>query len=531
MENLDNDLILPRVKLSTRGVDNMSVVDIDSPPAKSTAKNLVYKTRRSFETGVTKSLTFRKKQLNNLLKFLKDYEDDICTAMYKDLRKSRHESLVTEIEFAANGVRHLLANLDEFSKPEKAEKDLAYFFDDLYIHKDPYGVVLVIGAWNYPLSLCLGPLAGAIAAGNAVILKPSELAPEVSLLLDTYLNKYLDKECYPVYVGGVAETSELLEEKFDYIFFTGSTNTGKIVYKAANRYLTPVTLELGGKSPVYIDDNVDIFITAKRILWAKLTNVGQTCVAPDYILCSKTTQEKIIKACEQVLKEMLPNGARESQDYGRIISKRHFRRLVNLLQNQKVAIGGAIDEKDLFIEPTILTDVSINDDVMKEEIFGPILPIVNVNNVDEAISFINSREKPLALYVFSKTRKITELFLEKTSSGGVCINDCLMHITPHSLPFGGVGASGMGMYHGKYSFDTFVHKKGVMLRNFHALPEKLQSLRYPPFTKTKTNMILQATRYRSGIPMCFLVYVLVFLLGVICTIGGYFLVKYFNNNL
>ncbi|KAJ8956612.1 hypothetical protein NQ318_013965 [Aromia moschata] len=283
---------------------------------------------------------------------------------------------------------------------------------------------------------------GAIAAGNCVVIKPSEIAPATATALATLLPKYIDKSCYPVFLGGVEETTDLLKERFDYIFYTGSSMVGKIVYQAASKHLTPTTLEMGGKSPVYIDNTAEMDVTARRVMWGKTQNSGQVCIAPDYVLCTRKVQEKFVQSAEKALKEFFNGNAKTTSDYARIISHRHFNRLSNLLKNQKIAIGGHTDPQDLFIHPTVLIDVSPDDPVMQEEIFGPILPIVNVENLEQAIKFINSREKPLTMYVFTKDNKTKQAFLERTSSGSLTFNDTIMQATVDGLPFGGVGNSG-----------------------------------------------------------------------------------------
>ncbi|KAH9633229.1 hypothetical protein HF086_017784 [Spodoptera exigua] len=353
--------------------------------------------------------------------------------------------------------------------------------DDVVIYHDPYGVALVIGSWNYPLQLLLLPVSGAIAGGNAVIIKPSELATACAAFVAETVPKYLDNV-------------KLLKQKFDYIFFTGGTSIGKIVYEAAVKNLTPVTLELGGKSPVYIDNTADIMITTKRVLWGKFINAGQTCIAPDYILCTKETQDKFVAAAKKILQEC------------------RLQALVDASKD-KIAVGGSYDANDKFIELTILTNVVASDKIMQDEIFGPILPIVPVENAYEAIKFINEREKPLVLYVFSKSDKVLSQIVDNTSSGGMCVNDTMMHLAVESLPFGGVGASGIGAYHGKKTFETFTHKKSCLIKNFSPIGEKLASGRYPPYTDGNLKMLNLLLRKRFGPSLKFLPYFLCFAVG------------------
>ncbi|XP_050298328.1 aldehyde dehydrogenase, dimeric NADP-preferring-like [Anthonomus grandis grandis] len=446
--------------------------------------------RNSFNNGKTKPISFRIKQLKSLYKMYVENEDKILSALWTDLRKSKSESNVMEIGFLYNDIKNLVYNLEEWAKPEYVKKDLANILDTAYIQREPFGVVLSIGAWNYPVNLTLLPVHGAIAAGNCVIIKPSEVAEATSNVISELIPKYLDTDCYRVYTGGVAETTELLKEKFDYIFYTGNSTVGKIIHAAANKYLTPVTLELGGKSPCYLDSSANLKTAAKRILWGKYANVGQTCVAPDYLLCTKEIEEKFIPIAREVLKEFYGENPKESPDYGRIIADRHFQRIKKLLETGKVIVGGDCDPKERYIAPTIMTDVKQGDPILQEEIFGPILPIVNVANAHEAIKFINANEKPLALYVFSNNTNEVKLILNNTSSGTVCINDTLMQLTVDTLPFGGVGQSGMGSYHGKYSFDTFSHKKSVLWKDLGLLGEKLGAAKYPPFTRAKMNYLM-----------------------------------------
>lgn len=496
-----------------------------------TPAEAVSKARTAFERGVTKPLEFRERQLKALLRLYEENLDGICNALAADLHKSKQEVVTLEVEVLVNELKGIIRHFKKWAQPTYTERAFANWLDEVSILKDPYGVVLVIGAWNYPLQLTLAPVTGAIAAGNTVVIKPSELAPATAKFIAETIPKYLDNECYQVYLGGPQETSDLLKERFDYIFFTGSTTVGKIVHQAANQYLTPTTLELGGKSPVYIDNTIDIHIAAKRILWGKWINSGQTCIAPDYVLCSREVQEKFVKAAQSILKEWSGNNLKDSPDFCRIINDRHFQRLSNLLTNGKIAVGGKTDPKQRFIELSVLVDVKGSDPVMQDEIFGPILPIVNINNAYEAINFINKREKPLALYIFSNNKKDVQLILDNTSSGGTCVNDTIMHIAVEGLPFGGVGQSGMGNYHGKQSFDTFTHMKSCLYKKAGGLGEKLASSRYPPYSQSKINMLKMLLKERAGIKLTYLPHIIMFGLGLA---SAYFLKdcsqKYFSND-
>nr|CAD7404576.1 unnamed protein product [Timema cristinae] len=560
--------------------------------------DIVQRARNAFHSGRTKSVEFREKQLNQLLRLYEENVPEMLTALSSDLRKSKQESLMTEIEYMKNDLINTIHNLREWVKPEKPPKGFVNMLDGVLIYNDPYGVVLIIGAWNYPLQLALLPMAGAIAAGNTVILKPSEVSPASAQLIAKLLPKYLDQECFQVVLGAVPETTQLLKEKFDYIFYTGSTEVGKIVRHAANEHLTPVTLELGGKSPVYLDNTADLEMAVKRIMWGKCINAGQTCIAPDYLLCSKQVEKEFVSKAKTILKEWYGDKSKESPDLCRIVTDRHYQRLVGLLKAGTVAVGGETDASEKFISPTILVDVKPTDPVMQEEIFGPILPVVNVESAFDAIKFINSRyvvketdliipqlpdleteepltlyvfttdkkvrelilsqtrsgstcvndtlmhfvviswfgdslgtlfgvwffflwcrEKPLAFYIFSKSAKDRDLLINNVSCGGVCCNDTIMHLAVETLPFGGVGNSGIGSYHGKYSFDTFTHKKSCLVKDFNRLGEKLAASRYPPYSEKKIAMLGFLLKKRAGVSLKYLPHLVMFGLGIAATFG------------
>ncbi|XP_052841428.1 aldehyde dehydrogenase, dimeric NADP-preferring isoform X2 [Drosophila gunungcola] len=474
--------------------------------------------RLAFSSGKTRNVSFRRKQLENLLRCYEEHEQEIISALEADLRRPKQESLIVETEFMKNDIRHILFHLDEWVQSEKPSKPFVNLMDDVQIHNDPFGVVLVIGAWNYPLQLLLVPVASAIAAGNCVVIKPSEIAANCAKFIADVIPKYLDNDCYPVVCGGPGETAELLNQRFDYIFYTGSTRVGKIIHAAANKHLTPITLELGGKSPCYIDKSVELRTAVKRILWGKLINCGQTCIAPDYILCSKEMQEKFIAEAKDVLKEWYGENIQGSPDLSRVINANNFQRLLGLMKSGRVALGGNYDAGERYIEPTILVDVKETDPVMEEEIFGPILPIFNVESAYDAIKFINSREKPLVIYVFSNSNKLVKEFRTNTTSGGFCSNETIMHVGVDVLPFGGVGMSGMGQYHGKYGFETFTHKKSCLGKNLAALGEKLASARYPPYSDRKGSILSFLLRKRRPLPNLHLSHVVAVGLGVGLTV-------------
>ncbi|XP_017838439.1 aldehyde dehydrogenase family 3 member B1 isoform X4 [Drosophila busckii] len=474
--------------------------------------------RLAFASGKTRNVSFRRKQLENLLRCYEEHENEIISALEADLRRPKQESLIVETEFMKNDIKHILYHLDDWVKPEKPSKSFVNMLDDVQIFNDPFGVVLVIGAWNYPLQLLLVPVAAAIAAGNCVVLKPSEIAANCAKFIAETIPKYLDNECYPVICGGPTETNELLSQRFDYIFYTGSTRVGKIVHAAANKHLTPTTLELGGKSPCYIDKSVELRTAVKRILWGKLINCGQTCIAPDYILCSKEMQDKFIAEAKDVLKEWYGDNIQNSPDLSRVINQNNFQRLLGLMKSGRIAVGGKFDASERFIEPTILVDVKPDDPIMEEEIFGPILPMYTVENAYDAIKFINSRESPLVLYIFTSESEVLNLFVNGTQSGGMCVNDTIMHYPVDALPFGGVGMSGMGSYHGKYGFDTFTHKKSCLGKNLALLGEKMASARYPPYSDAKSSLLSFLLRKRRPLPNLHLSHLLAIGVGVGATL-------------
>lgn len=444
--------------------------------------------RATFKTNETKSVKWRRNNLLAVQRLINENADELCSALKKDLNKHKNEVHGMELGVIKNSITFALNNLNSYTKPRQVKPIVqARALYSTYVQYQPYGVVLVIGAWNYPLQLSLVPLVGAIASGNCVLVKPSELSSHSSELLEKLWPKYFDSSSVALINGGVKETTELLKMKFDYIFYTGNTAVGKIIMKAASEYLTPVTLECGGKSPCYIDESADLNLAARRIIWGKMANAGQTCVAPDYILCTKEIRDKILQHMEDVLQEFYGQDPKESKSFGRIINNRHFNRLVKLLDQSKVKIGGKTDEDSNYISPTIMIDVKPEDPVMQEEIFGPILPFVTIQNQQEAIDFINEREKPLALYVFASKTTLFDDFKFNTTSGSYAFNEVLMQISYECLPFGGVGNSGLGNYHGHYSFETFSHQRSVLYSNGYG--DKLTFFRYPPYTDNKLSFL------------------------------------------
>jgi acyl-CoA reductase-like NAD-dependent aldehyde dehydrogenase len=479
---------------------------------------LVQTLRNTFNSGKTKPVEFRLKQLKALQRLYEENTEAMIEVLGKDLRKSKQESILLEIDYLINDLRHTIANLRSWVEPEQPPKGFVNMLDSLYIYNDPYGVVLVIGSWNYPIQLTLLPVAGAIAAGNCVVIKPSEVSSASSKFMAETIPKYLDSDCYRVFEGGVAETTALLKERFDYIFYTGSSQVGKIIHTAASQHLTPVTLELGGKSPVYLDKSADIKVATKRLLWGKCINAGQTCVAPDYLICTRDVRDRFVDCAKETIREFFGSDPKQSPDLCRIINDRQFQRLVALIKQHKPAVGGNFDASDRYVEPTILTDVDLKDPVMKDEIFGPILPVVTVDDASEAIKLINAREKPLVFYIFSNNKKDVKLLIDNTSSGGVLVNDTIMHMAT-DMPFGGVGTSGMGSYHGKYTFDTFSHKKSCLYKDLGILGETLASSRYPPYSDRKLKFLQLLLKKRQGVSFKCLSYLVVFGIGFASAVG------------
>ncbi|WP_368499583.1 aldehyde dehydrogenase family protein [Herbiconiux sp. A18JL235] len=442
--------------------------------------------RSSFEHGVTRSYAWRVRQLRALKSMLEERSAEIEDALFADLGKNPAESQLTEIGVVAGEIEHTLTHLRRWLRPRRVPVPLALAPASAATMLEPLGVVLVIAPWNYPLQLLLAPVAGALAAGNAVVMKPSELAPATSAVMAELIPLYLDSRAVAVVEGGVEETTALLAERFDHIFYTGNGTVGRIVMEAAAKHLTPVTLELGGKSPVYVDDTVDLAATARRIAWGKFMNAGQTCVAPDYLLATDSVAERLVPHLVDAISELYDGDPRTSSSYGRIINDKQFTRLSGLLEGQTVRTGGKRDERARYFAPTVLDEVSRDAPVMAQEIFGPILPIVRVTGLDDAIAFIRSGEKPLALYAFTSSKETARRILTETSSGAVGFGVPVAHLTVPGLPFGGVGESGMGSYHGRRSIEIFSHTKSVLSKRL--APDTLK-LVYPPFTAKKENFI------------------------------------------
>ncbi|MEY9950783.1 aldehyde dehydrogenase family protein [Leifsonia sp. EB34] len=438
--------------------------------------------RATFDSGRTKPLAWRLAQLAALRRMLTERASEFEDALREDLAKNPTESQIAEVGFVVGEIDHMRRNLRRWLRPRRVAVPGALMPARARVVLEPVGVVLVIAPWNYPVQLLLAPLVGALAAGNAVVLKPSELAPATSAAMARLVPQYLDRSAVAVVEGGVAETTELLAQRWDHIFFTGNGRVGRIVAAAAAEHLTPVTLELGGKSPVYVDDSVDPAAAARRIAWGKFMNAGQTCVAPDYILATKAVSDRLAAELGNAVRALYGDDPADSPDYGRIVNDRQFARLTGLLGSGTTAVGGQSEAASRYLAPTVLVDVPRDSAVMGEEIFGPVLPIVAVDGLDDAIAFIRAGDKPLALYVFSERREVRRRFLTQTSSGAVGFGVPAAHLAVGGLPFGGVGESGSGAYHGRRSLETFSHEKAVLSKAL--APDTLQLI-YPPYTEGK----------------------------------------------
>lgn len=443
----------------------------------------VSRLRQTFESGRTRPLEWRRQQLKQLIAMHDDHADEFIVALHDDFGKPTFEAFTSDVGQGKMEAKSALKNLKKWTRPERI--GLFSVLGKARVLREPLGVVLIISPWNYPVGLLLSPLVGAIAAGNAVVLKPSEVTPHVSAVLAKRIPEYMDPDAIALVEGGVEETTALLEQRFDHILYTGNGNVARIVMQAAAKHLTPVTLELGGKSPCIVHKDADIETAARRIAWGKFTNAGQTCIAPDYILVHESKQAELVAALEKSVREFYGNDPKDTADYTRIVNSHHHKRLSTLMKDGVPAFGGDLDPDQCYIAPTVLLDAADDSRVMQEEIFGPILPIRKVRDIDEAIDFVNGREKPLALYLFTNDKTVENDVLNRTSSGGVCVNGTLMHIMDPRMPFGGVGPSGTGAYHGRHTFETFSHRKSVLTRGTRFDPK----LMYPPYGKILTRLV------------------------------------------
>ncbi|PKP26409.1 MAG: aldehyde dehydrogenase [Bacteroidetes bacterium HGW-Bacteroidetes-2] len=459
-------------------------------PTSSTISNIKEKQNNFFAIGKTKEITFRKEALKKLLAVIQKNEEAICNALYSDFKKSKFESLVTEVVLVVKELQLSIKNIDKWTKPKTVKASFLNFPSKDLLYTEPYGTVLIIAPWNYPYQLVIAPLIGAIAAGNTVVIKPSELTPATSALLENIISETFSAEYILVIQGNKDTAQELLQQKWDYIFFTGSVKVGKIIAKAAAKHLTPMTLELGGKNPCIIDETAKLKLSARRIVWGKFVNAGQTCIAPDYLLVHKSIETDFIKELQKEIVKAYGENPKTSKDYPRIINTSNFERLSAFLKDGKVLAGGECDNTDLYISPTLLQNPSLESEVMQEEIFGPILPILTYLTAADLEKIILRYEKSLALYVFSENKVFAEKVLKDFSFGGGATNDVMIQFVNHRLPFGGVGSSGMGAYHGKHSFETFSHKKSITKKGtWLDIP-----FRYAPYGG-KTNLIKKISKW------------------------------------
>ncbi|MDP3850633.1 MAG: aldehyde dehydrogenase family protein [Luteolibacter sp.] len=438
--------------------------------------SIIARQRAFFQSGATRSTDFRLTQLRNLNNLLESNDAELLAALHADLGKSAHEAYTSEIAFVLGEIRHAIRHLPSWVKPESRKSPLIAWPAKSIVRREPFGVALIIGPWNYPLQLLLSPLVGAIAAGNCAILKPSEMAPHTAGLLDRLIRSTFPEEFITSIQGGRETAEALLGEKFDTIFFTGSTRTGRAVMAAAARHLTPVTLELGGKCPCIVGEDAPVDLTARRIVWGKFMNAGQTCVAPDHVWAHQRIVPALVEAMRRTLVEFYGSSPKDSPNYGRIINTAHLERLTSYLKDGKITCGGECDPAALYLAPTILTRPRLDSPVMTDEIFGPILPVIGFSDIGEVLQTLRERPKPLAVYLFARDRALRERVLAGTESGGVCINDTMLQILGADLPFGGVGDSGMGACHGRAGFECFSHQRTIMTRALATDP----GFRYPP---------------------------------------------------
>ena len=444
---------------------------------------LVESQHRYYQSGATRPVEFRIEALRKLQRTIRANEKLLADALKQDLNKSETESYMCETGMVLEELSYHIKHVAKWAKERRVKTPLAQFPAKSFISPEPYGVALIVSPWNYPVQLCLNPLIGAISAGNCAVVKPSAYAAATSTAIAKLIGDTFPPEYIAAVEGGRAENQALFEEKFDYIFFTGSVEVGKTVMQAAAKHLTPVTLELGGKSPAIVDETADIKLAARRIAFGKVLNAGQTCVEPDYLLIHRSIKETFVSEYQDALEQFFPNG--DMRDMVNIISEKHYNRVKGLIQGEKIALGGTFDDERRFIAPTLLSDVSPYAPVMQQEIFGPVLPMLCFDTLSEVISFVNSRPKPLAFYIFTVDKAAERRLLDSCSFGGGCVNDTIIHLASSVLPFGGVGESGMGSYHGKKSFDTFTHERSIV----HKSTKIDLPMRYFPYSKRKLRII------------------------------------------
>lgn len=448
-------------------------------------ENLINKQKNFFETNKTKDIKYRKQALKKLKEAILKYEKDIEIAIRKDLNKSSSETYMAELGLCLSEINYMLKHIGKWGRDRKVLTPLSQFHAKSFESPEPYGVTLIISPWNYPFMLAIEPLIDAISAGNCAILKPSEYSPNTSKIIEKMIKETFEEEYISVVQGEKEVCMELLNKDVDYIFYTGGTRVGQIVMEQAAKRLIPVTLELGGKSPCIVDKTANLELSAKRILFGKILNAGQTCVAPDYLLVQKDIKEKLMTYFVKYIREFLGNNPIQNQTYPHIINEKHFKRLLDLLEGEKILIGGRIKHKERIIEPTFIDGNTAKKQLLEEEIFGPIMPVFTYDKIEEAISFIKKKEKPLACYLFTSDKKLEKKVLNEVSFGGGCINDTIIHLATSRMGFGGVGNSGMGSYHGKKGFDTFTHYRSIVKKyTWIDLP-----IRYMPYTKMKDKLI------------------------------------------
>jgi aldehyde dehydrogenase (NAD+) len=454
-------------------------------PSNADVGKIIEQQHQFFRSGATRNIDFRIRQLAVLKQAIKSNENLILEALYQDLHKSQYEAFTTEIGIVYNDIGQIIKNVRRWAKPQKVKTPLSLLGAGSYVYPEPYGTVLIIGPYNYPMNLIFEPLMGVIAAANCAVIKPSEMSPHVSEVVAKIIKENFAEDFIRVVEGDKEVTEALINAPFDYIFFTGSARVGKIVLEAAAKNLIPVTLELGGKSPCIVDKTADINTAAKKIVWGKFSNAGQTCVAPDYLVVHQTVKKPLLEAITKYIECFYGKKPEDSPDYGRIINTAHTERLARLIDKAKVLTGGEYDIQQHYIAPTVLDKTSWDDEVMQDEIFGPLLPVIEYDDLAGVIEKINSKPKPLGLYLFSKDKTVEEKVISSISYGGGCLNEVLLHVGNSNLPFGGVGASGLGAYHGKTSFETFSHQKSILKRNFNI--NAMMSC--PPYTSQQLNMV------------------------------------------
>ncbi|XP_053313115.1 aldehyde dehydrogenase family 3 member B1-like [Spea bombifrons] len=466
-------------------------VSTENPVRKTSTSSLceevLKKSQDAFASEKTKHYSFRLLQLEAILRMLESHEEEFVAALEKDMRRPRFETVLSEITAVKNEALYAINNLQKWMEPEHVHKNMTSLLDSCFVQKEPVGVVLIVGGWSFPIQLCLIPMIGAVAAGNCVILKPSEITTHTTDLLHKLIPLYVDACCYHVLNSEHGELLEILENKYDYMFYAGDRNTGRQVMQAAAKHITPVSLVLGGKNPCYVDKSCDLTMAARRIAWARFVNAGQNSLAPEYILCHSDLKDALIRELCCCVREFYGNDPRESPDYGRMASAEQYSRVKNLLCCGQVAFGGQTDDGERYIAPTVLTDVQENDIIMQQEILGPILPIFTVQTLEGAISFIKKKGRPLAVYAFSDNIQVISHIMSRTSSGSFCSNDSMIQSLYTSLPCGGIGNSGVGVYRGKYSFDTFSHSRACLLRN--STVECVTYLRYPPYVEKQLQLM------------------------------------------